>query len=95
MIGLGVGLDAVIELVVDNEVLFDRLRDRARSQGRADDSAPVVRRRQQVYDEQTAPLTAHYSGCGLLQIVDGEGPVEVVTTRVTQVLAEALAKASS
>jgi adenylate kinase len=91
----GASLDAVIELVVNQDVLADRLLKRAQSQGRTDDTAEVIRRRQEVYNDQTAPLTTRYSERRILHMVDGDGAVELVTARVTGVLTEALARASS
>lgn len=79
-------LDAVIELVVDPEMLLDRLLSRARSEGRVDDTADVIRRRQEVYDEQTAPVTGHYAARDLLHPIDGNGDVDLVTERITDVL---------
>lgn len=91
----GADLDAVVELVVDQGVLIDRLLLRARSEGRADDTAEVIRRRQELFAEQTAPLTIRYADRGLLHLVDGDGPVELVTARVTDVLAESRAAVGS
>lgn len=86
-------LDTVIELVVDQEVLIDRLLRRATSQGRADDTAEVIRRRQELYSEQTAPLTSRYNERGILHMIDGDGPMELVARRIAEVLADPLAKA--
>jgi adenylate kinase len=80
----GTGLDAVVELVVAQDLLVDRLLLRAQAEGRADDTAEVIRRRQQLFDEQTAPLTARYAARGILHVVDGDGQIEVVTARVTE-----------
>jgi adenylate kinase len=82
----GDSLDAVIELVVDPAVLLGRLLERARSQGRADDTAEVIRRRQELYQEQTAPLTSYYAERGLLRIVDGDAEVDEVSLRVSRAL---------
>lgn len=88
----GTGLDAVVELVVDAEVLVDRLLLRARDQGRADDTAEVIRRRQEVFEQQTAPLTTQYAERGLLHVIDGDGPVDLVTARVSDRLTTALSQ---
>jgi adenylate kinase len=45
---------------------------------RADDTEATVRRRLEVYWEQTAPLGDYYRAQGKLQEVDGTGPVEEV-----------------
>jgi len=75
-------IDAVVVLTVDNDELVQRLMHRAGVEGRADDSEKVIRRRQDVYNEQTAPLLAVYAGRGRLVEVDGMGDVDEVTSRV-------------
>jgi len=46
---------------------------------RDDDKAETVKRRIQVYQEQTAPLIAYYREQGRLVEINGEQPIEVVT----------------
>ena len=53
---------------------------------RPDDTPEVVRRRLQVYLDQTAPLIARYEKAGLLVRVDGEQSPSAVTESVIQVL---------
>jgi len=85
--GHGHELDAVIQLTgVDSSEVADRLHKRAVSEGRADDSPDVIRRRLDVYGRETAPLLAVYADRGLLQEVDGLGRVDEVTERVLKVL---------
>ena len=79
-------LDRVIELTADTDVVVQRLLGRAIEQGRADDTEEVIRRRLEVYEEQTAPLTALYKSRGLLVQVDGLGSVEEVTARISAAL---------
>jgi adenylate kinase len=79
-------LDRVIELTADTDVVVERLLGRAIEQGRADDTEDVIRRRLEVYEEQTAPLTALYKSRGLLVQVDGLGSVEEVTARISAAL---------
>jgi adenylate kinase len=59
-------LDAVVVLTVDAEELVQRLLHRALTDGRADDTEEVIRRRQEVYTEQTAPLIDVYRARGIL-----------------------------
>lgn len=75
-------LDLVAELTVDADEVVARLVRRAQTDGRSDDDEQVVRHRQQVYTEQTAPLTAVYGERGLLVQVDGMGAVDEVTKRL-------------
>jgi adenylate kinase len=80
-------IDAVVVLTVDEEELIQRLLQRARTEGRADDTEEVIRRRQEVYAEQTAPLIDVYRGRGILLEVDGLGEIDEVTDRILGALA--------
>lgn len=73
-------LDAVIELHVSEDQLVDRLLAR----GRADDTEEVIRRRQQVYQSETAPLLDYYAGT--VARVDGVGTIDEVSSRVIDAL---------
>jgi len=81
-------LDVVVVLTVDPEELVQRLLQRAETDGRADDTEDVVRRRQEVYAEQTAPLIELYRERGLLVEVDGMGEVGEVTQRIFDALGD-------
>ena len=82
----GTALEHVLEITADPEELVRRLTLRAGEQGRSDDAEHVVRTRQQVYLEQTAPLVEVYSERGLLRSVDGLGGIEDVTARLVAAL---------
>lgn len=83
----GQHLDAVVVLTVDGEEIVQRLLARAHVDGRADDTEEVIRRRQEVYAEQTEPLSDVYRARGLLVEVDGMGEVGQVTGRISEALA--------
>jgi adenylate kinase len=82
----GTELNVVVELTVDIDEVVGRLVKRAQEQGRADDTEDVIRRRLEVYAEQTAPLLETYADRGLLVQVDGMGEVGAVTERITAVV---------
>lgn len=84
---LGTGLDAVVSLKVDREELVARLVRRAESDGRSDDDESVIRHRQRVYGEQTAPLLDVYARRGLVIEVDGLGEVDEVRDRIADAVA--------
>lgn len=84
--GLGTKLDKVIEITADTDEVVARLLNRAQEQGRADDTEEVIRRRMDVYAEQTEPLVAVYSEKGLLVKVDGMGTMDEVTERLLAAL---------
>jgi len=79
-------LDVVVQLTADTDEVVRRLLNRAIEQGRADDTEEVIRRRLEVYEEQTAPLTSVYAERGLLVTVDGLGEVDEVTGRILEAL---------
>ncbi|RGE24249.1 adenylate kinase [Leucobacter sp. wl10] len=90
MIG-GASLDAVVLLEADTEEVVARLLKRAELEGRADDTEAVIRHRQEVYAEQTAPLVELFSERGILVAVDGLGSVEEVAERIASGLDARLA----
>jgi len=79
-------LDAVVVLTVDQEELVARLLQRALSEDRADDTEDVIRRRQEVYAEQTEPLIGVYRQRGIVHEIDGMGEVDGVTKRIFDAL---------
>lgn len=85
--GKGQALDAVIQLVADQDEVVARLRKRALEQGRTDDTEDAIRHRQEVYARETSPLIAVYRDRGLLIEVDGLGEIDDVAARITEALA--------
>jgi len=79
-------LDAVVVLTVDPDEIVERLLQRAQVEGRADDTEDVVRRRQEVYAEQTEPLIEVYRGRGIVHEIQGMGAVGEVTKRIFDAL---------
>lgn len=84
--GLGMQLDAVVQLTADREELLARIRRRAEIEGREDDTEEAIARRLDIYDEQTAPLTSAYAARDLLVQVDGIGDIETVGARLVAAL---------
>lgn len=82
----GTSLDAVVLITADTDEVVRRLLNRAIEQGRADDTEEVIRRRMEVYAEQTAPLVDVYSSRNLVREVDGLGAVAEVTERILAAL---------
>lgn len=82
----GTALDAVVLLTADTDEVVARLLKRATEQGRADDTEEVIRRRMEVYAEQTAPLIEVYGQRGLVAEVDGLGAIAEVTERIRAAL---------
>lgn len=90
----GVGLDAVIELVVDDKALVGRIVKRAEETAaaglpvRKDDNPEVFEERLREYYKKTAPLIGYYYAKGLLKGVDGMASIDEVTGQIEALLSE-------
>jgi adenylate kinase len=87
----GTALDAVLELVVDDEELIRRMSTRrVLVDGswvvRGDDAPETVRHRLEVYRELTAPLVDFYAADGLLVRIAAAGEVASVAARALAAL---------
>ncbi len=84
----GLKLDAVIMIEVPDEELFRRIDTRAKETdgARPDDTPEVLRRRLDVYHQQTAPVLPYYDQKGMLKTVDGLESVGVVTAQIKEIL---------
>jgi len=80
----GRSIGGVLLIDVPREELVRRIRNRSRSEGRADDTPEVIARRFDVYAEQTQPVVEHYESLGRLRRVNGLGSVDEVTDRLVE-----------
>jgi adenylate kinase len=84
---LGRPLDAVLSFEIGEDELLDRLAGRAEEQDRAEDEDEgAIRRRLELFNEETEPLLDFYDGRGLLVGVDAEGDPDEVTGRIAAAL---------
>jgi adenylate kinase len=82
----GTALDAVIQLVADQDEIVSRLLKRAHEEGRSDDTPETIRHRQNLYLRETAPLIAVYKERGLVIEIDALGDVDDVASRIRSAL---------
>jgi len=82
----GERLNCVVLLDVDETELVRRILERARLEGRADDTEAAVRTRLAVYQRDTAPLVAHYAPRGNLHRVPGMGTIDEVAQDIKRVV---------
>ena len=77
-----VGLDAIVDLRVDEQELFHRLAAR----GRSDDTAEVIRNRMAIYHDETAPVIDYYRNDPHFYVVDAMGEIDDVFSTLLKVL---------
>ncbi len=77
---LGMSVTAVINLVVPEDVIIDRLVKR----GRKDDRPDIIRHRLEVYHKETAPLLQYYQEHSTIPVItiDGNADIETVNQRI-------------
>jgi len=80
-------IHVVVDLEVPREMVIERLNARRIAEGRTDDSPEAVAQRLDLYEEQTAPLIAHYRRQGILAVVDGVGTPDEVFDRLLAAIA--------
>ena len=85
---LGRDLDIAFEFQVpDRAVLLERLLKRAAEESRSDDTPEAIKRRLEVYEQETAPLTEYYrSTRGNVVGIHADRPVEQVFAEIRQAL---------
>jgi len=88
----GLKLDAVIELVVDQDALVHRIINRAeeaKAAGqpvRKDDDPEVFKTRLEAYNRDTAVVAPYYEKAGKLTKIDGMQPMDQVSVAIAGVL---------
>ena len=76
-----------IALDVDNETLINRLLNRGKSSGRADDqSEDKINKRLQEYDKKTKPLIEFYTKQNKYKSINGIGEMDDITARIVNLL---------
>lgn len=85
---MSLGIDHVIEMQVDEQMLADRIVKRAAEsdQVRDDDTVEVLQKRLNVYRESTAPIIPYYKDKGRLSVVDGMQAIETVASAIDNII---------
>ena len=80
-------LSGTVALEANDEVLIERLLERGKVSGRADDQDEAkIRNRFEEYNEKTAPLIDFYTGQEKFHSVNGIGSIEDITGRLSTVI---------
>lgn len=78
----GVELGNMIELIVDEKTLMDRLLGRAIKEGRADDNEETIKARFDVYHKQTEPLSQWFETEGIRHTFTWKGSKELMLSEI-------------
>jgi adenylate kinase len=80
-------MDAVmIDLLVDEQLLIQRLIERGKVSGRADDNLNTIRHRIAIYHNQTEPIAHYYLHHGNYVAVNGNHNVEDVFLQIERII---------
>ena len=80
-------IDALIMLDVAEDEIVKRIVLRSAESGRADDSdESIIRNRYQVYQNQTAPIYAHYHANGKAHKISGIGSIDDIFQKLCEVI---------
>ena len=82
----GTQVHAMLELNVPDEMLMERLINRGKTSGRADDNEETIGKRLAVYHNQTSPLIEWYEKEGLRNAVKGHGALEEINAALCAVI---------
>ena len=81
------GMEAImIDLMVDEQLLIQRLIERGKVSGRADDNLNTIRHRIAVYHDQTEPIAHYYLRHGNYFAVNGNYEVEDVFSQIKRIV---------
>jgi len=83
---IGRGLDAVLFFDLAEEIAVERLRVRAREEGREDDTPEGIARRLAIYHEQTETVVECYRATGKLVPLHADRSIEQVADEIEQAL---------
>ena len=87
---MGRKLNFAIQLQVDDEILISRMEKRIaetpENECRSDDTYDTLRKRLDVYHEQTKPVLEYYKDKGLLKKIDGMARAEIVSALLADII---------
>ncbi len=79
-------ITSILCLDVEEESLIERLLNRGKIEGRADDNRETIESRLKVYHQQTEPLKEFYNKQGKLSVIEGNGTIENIFSSIEKVV---------
>ena len=82
----GKEISVLLDLSVGNEELIDRLLKRGETSGRSDDNMETIKKRLEVYEIQTTPVSDFYRNLNKYAAINGMGSIDEIFGRISSVL---------
>ena len=79
-------IDLVLKLKVSLETIKKRILERQAIEKRADDSEAIAIKRYRTYEKNTEPVIEFYKKLNLLQVVDGERPIDQINKEISDII---------
>lgn len=80
-------VDKVISIIIDDKMVFERIRHRANIEGRKDDADPkIIQNRIDTYHAKTEPLIEFYKKQNKYNEICGEGTIEEIFSKIELLL---------
>ena len=85
---MNIHLDFVFHIDVEEAILTSRIENRAKQEKitRKDDTSSVLIERLKVYNRETKPVLEHYSNQNILNVIDGMGTIEEVSSNISVII---------
>ena len=85
---MNIQLNFVFHIDVDEKILTSRIENRAKQEKitRKDDTSSILIERLKVYNRETRPVLDHYSNQKILNVIDGMGSIEEVSSNISMVI---------
>ncbi len=79
-------VSVVISLCIEDDKVVERLLNRAKIEGRKDDTEEVIKNRLKIYKEQTLPLINYYKKQGKYVDIDGDCGINDIFCHISKIL---------
>lgn len=74
----GISLSGVLSLEVPEDILIERMLERGKTSGRADDNIDSIKHRFVEYEQKTKPVLDYYKAAGNLYGINGVGEIQEI-----------------
>ena len=83
---LGTEVSCMLHMQVEHDLLIERLLNRGKTSGRADDNLETIQKRLEVYNTQTLPVIEHYKNSGRYKTACNNTTVEACFAQVKEII---------